>query len=321
MAKLGVSFWPTGLRYTEVRDLGKLVEENGYDGVFIVEGGHTNDAMATAQAIASVTSRITVGTGIANLYFRHPATLGAGAVAIDELSGGRFILGIGASNPEIVKSMGLTWRESRAALTETTHWLRQVFAGEKRPELFSPFVAAKHNIPIHWAALGLGSSECAGEYTDGLMLYLATKEWVQQTTARMQQGAQKAGRNADEIEVSLLIPTFLSEDLDAAREAARNFLSFYSSIYVYKQMFKKSGFKTEIIGVIQALERGDQKTAAACILDQLMDAVCLVGPVSRSKERLAAFREDGVSYPIIAHQAVQEEPATAARKLIQAFGR
>ena len=182
-------------------------------------------------------------------------------------------------------------------------------------------MAAKHNIPIHWAALGLGSSECAGEYADGLMLYLATKEWVQQTTARMQQGAQKAGRNADEIEVPLLIPTFLSEDLDAAREAARNFLSFYSSIYVYKQMFKKSGFKTEILGVIQALERGDQKTAAACISDQLMDAVCLVGPVSRSKERLAAFREDGVSYPIIAHQAVQEEPATAARKLIQAFGR
>ena len=278
MAKLGVSFWPTGLSYTEVKNLGKLAEEKGFDGVFVVEGGYTNDAMAAAQAIASVTNRIMVGTGIANLYFRHPATLGAGAVAIDELSEGRFILGIGASNPEIVKSMGLAWRESRVALTETTHWLRQVFAGEKRTELFAPFVAAKHKIPIHWAALGLGSAERAGEQADGLMLYLATKEWLQQATARMQQGARQAGRNPDEIEVSLLIPTFLSENLEAAREAAQKFLAFYSSVSVYKQIFKKSGFGTEIECVKQALGRGDQKAAIACISNRLIDAVCLVGP-------------------------------------------
>ena len=68
MELLGASLYPQGLSYTEAMDLGKLAEDQGFDGIFAVEGGLNNDVMATVQAIASATRRITVGTGIANLY-------------------------------------------------------------------------------------------------------------------------------------------------------------------------------------------------------------------------------------------------------------
>lgn len=139
MPSLGVSLFPgvygqggqTPVRYTQAVELGKRAEEAGFDGVFVVKAGMLiNDAMATAQAIALATQRITVGTGIAHVDYRQPALLGASAVAIDELSGGRFILGLGTSSSQMNQALGIPWQESRTILQETTHVLRQVFREE-----------------------------------------------------------------------------------------------------------------------------------------------------------------------------------------------
>ncbi len=132
MEALGVSLYPQGMSTANLVELGALVEAHGYDSVFVVEAGISKDAMATAQAIALATNRITIGTGIANLYLRHPGLLGASAVAIDELSGGRFIMGIGVNNEALVTALGLSWQEPRQVLRETTEWLRQVFTGGTR---------------------------------------------------------------------------------------------------------------------------------------------------------------------------------------------
>jgi alkanesulfonate monooxygenase SsuD/methylene tetrahydromethanopterin reductase-like flavin-dependent oxidoreductase (luciferase family) len=320
MATVGVSLYPYGLSYRAAVTLGKLAEDYGFDSVFVVEGGVNNDAMAMAEAVALGTQRITVGTGIANLYFRHPATLGAGAVAIDELSDGRFILGIGASNPGMIGSLGLTWRDPRVALRETTEWLRQVFAGKTPPGIRTPFRPAQHSIPIHWAGVALETAELAGELADGLMAYIAPKERFTQLVARMQRGAQRAGRQPQAITVSLLIPTFLAEDLDAARAAARRFLAFYAAMPLYATMFRRSGFQEDMEKAERAA-RSDAQASVAAISDRLADAVCLIGPPSRCQERLAAWREAGLAYPILAPQAVQEEPPTAVRRLIEAFAR
>jgi 5,10-methylenetetrahydromethanopterin reductase len=319
MAALGVSFYPHGLSYRAAVALGKLAEDRGFDRVFVVEGGTNNDAMAMAEAVALGTQRITIGTGIANLYLRHPALLGAGAVAIDELSDGRFILGIGANNPSMIGALGITWRDPRVALRETTDWLRQVFAGKTAQGLHAPFRPARHPIPIHWAGVALETADLAGELADGLMGYIASKERFKQVVARMQRGARRGGHNPQAVAVSLLIPTFLSEDLHAAREAARRFLSVYASMPLYTKMFRRSGFVDEMEGVAEAVAQGDRERSMACISDRLLDEVCLVGPLSRCQEHLAAFREVGVDEAIIAPQAVKEDHATAIRQLIEAF--
>ena len=319
MAKLGVSFYPHGLTYRNAATFGKLAEDQGFDSVFVVEGGVNNDAMAMTQAIAMATHHITVGTGIANLYVRHPATLGAGAVAIDELSDGRFILGIGVNHPGMLGSIGITWRNPREALRETTEWLHKVFAGETPPGIHTPFRAAAHPIPIHFAGIALETAELSGEIADGLMCYLISKARYQEVVARVQRGAEKAGRPVQDIEVSVLLPTFLSEDLAAARAAARRFLRFYLSVSVYQKMLQRSGFVAEIDGVIQAVSSGHQDDVDRFITDRLMDELCLVGPRSRCHERLAELAEAGVTYPVVAPQVVQGEAAAEVRRVLELF--
>jgi alkanesulfonate monooxygenase SsuD/methylene tetrahydromethanopterin reductase-like flavin-dependent oxidoreductase (luciferase family) len=307
------------LSYAVVADLGRLAEDKGFDGVFVVEAGASNDAMAMAQAIAMRTQRITVGTGIANLYLRHPVTLGAGAVAIDELSNGRFVMGIGVNNAVMITGLGLVWRDPRQALRETTAQLRQVFAGETPPGVRTPLRRAQHPIPIHLAGVALETAELTGEIADGLMLYLATPRRYQQMLERMQQGATKAGREPRALLASMLIPTFLVDDLTTAREAARRFLSFYASVPLYNKMFRRSGFAADMAAVDQALAQGEAHRVPACLSDRLIDALCLVGPLARCQEQLAAFREAGVTYPQLAPQAVQEEQETAVRRCLQGF--
>ena len=230
------------MSYTEAANLGTVAEAQGFDGIFAVEGGLNNDVMATVQTIASATSRATVGTGIANLYLRHPALLGAGAVAIDEISGGRLILGIGVNNARAVRALGIAWREPCEALRDTTAWLRRVFAGEAPEGIRATLRPARRPIPIHLAGIALETADLAGEIADGLMLYLASKLHFQELVDRMEGGATRAGRRPQDITVSLLIPMFLSEDLGAAREAARRFLTLYAAMPHYARMFRRSGF-------------------------------------------------------------------------------
>ena len=311
MEPLGVSLYPQGLSYTEAARLGALAEEQGFDGIFAVEGGLNNDVMATVQAIAAATRRITVGTGIANLYLRHPALLGAGAVAIDELSGGRLILGIGVNNARAVRALGIAWRDPSEALRDTTAWLRRVFAGEAPEGIRATLRPAQHRIPIHLAGIALETADLAGEIADGLMLYLASRTWFRELSDRAATAAKRKGRQPQEILVSLLIPTFLSEDLGAAREAARRFLTLYATMPHYARMFRRSGFEQE----------AEDGARALAVSDRLMDAVCLVGPLSRCREQLAAFREAGLTYPILAPQAMRnEQPADAARRFLATFG-
>ena len=241
-------------------------------------------------------------------------------MAIDELSGGRLILGIGVNNARAVRALGMAWRDPSEALRDTTAWLRRVFAGEAPEGLRAALRPAAHRIPIHLAGIAPETADLAGEIADGLMLYLASRSHFREMAERMEKGARRARRQPQDVLVSLLVPSFLSEDLGAAREAARRFLTLYAAMPHYARMFRRSGFEEEADNVAKALDCGDTAAVADAVSDRLMDAVCLVGPLSRCREQLAAFREAGLTYPILAPQAMRNEPpGNAARRFLTTF--
>jgi alkanesulfonate monooxygenase SsuD/methylene tetrahydromethanopterin reductase-like flavin-dependent oxidoreductase (luciferase family) len=317
MSPLGVTLFPHGLSYTETVDLGRLAEDHGFDSLFVVEAPNNNDAMAMAQAIALGTRRITVGTGIANVYLRHPALLGAAAVAVDELSGGRFVLGLGVNNETMVRAYGIEWQEPRVALRRTTEWVRRVVAGAAMPEFRTPFRGAKHGVPIYLGGVALETAELAGEIADGLMLYLTTPDRAQVAIARMRRGAERAGRDPQSLTVSVLIPAFVADVLDIARRAAREFLGFYAALPLYAKLLERSGFQTDVQQLREATARGDREAAKAAVSDRLMDEICLIGPAGRCRERLAELRKRGIVYPMVAPQPVGGDVLAAARQTIQ----
>jgi len=318
-AKVGVTLWGFALGVGAAVDLAVLAEERGFDSVFMVEGVYSNDAVTTVAGMAGRTTRITIGTGIANVYLRHPMMLALAATAIAELSGGRLILGLGPNNAEMIARAGLAWRDPRAALRETTATLRSVFAGNGMPGL-RPVPAAAHRIPVHWAAMALETCEAAGAHADGLMLYLCSKERYRRAVERMRRGAEAAGRSPAEVAPSLLIPTFLHDELPVARQAAREFLVHYAGMSHYAKAFAASGFAAEMDDVRKALAAGAPAAATSALSDRLLDAVLLVGPAGRCREQLAAFQEADVQWALLGPQRVgAQDLGSQARLLLSAL--
>ena len=319
MSRLGVVISTvSGASYKEVTRLSQVAEEKGWYAVFMSEA--MNDALAGVEAIALATSQIRVGTWIANIYLRHPALAGASAVAIDELSEGRLILGLGVSHRPLLDALGIEMQEARTYFRKYIEAVKKVIAGgPPRAGMRIQFKPAAHRIPIYLGALALETVELAGEVADGAMLYLCTPDRVRTAVDRMRRGAAKAGRNPEGIEITLGIPVYISDDIEAARAAARVNLAFSGALPFYNRLFRHSGFVKEAEGLSQAVAKGNQAGAAAAISNEMVDAMCLVGPAARCREGLQAFREAGVQLPILVPNPVNEEFHSAVRKTLETF--
>lgn len=314
---LGITLYPGGISYADVADLAKRAEQAGFGGIYFVEQRGNNDALAAAQVAASTTTRLTVGTNIVNAYLRHPSHLAAQAMAVDEISAGRLVLGIGASHRRRVEELGMTWQSAPTHLTEATRTLRAAFAGEGfdgRPLNRS----ANNPIPVHWAGVVMATIAAAGREADGLMMFLATVQHIAAGRAEFENGARESGQDATHKPVSLLTPICLSEDLAAAYASARRFLSFYAAMPVYQKVFAESGFEAEVAAI-----RGENGADLAAIADHLsealLDAIVLIGPPARCREQLAAFTEAGIDDPLLSPQVVDGTAPDAAAALIDAF--
>jgi alkanesulfonate monooxygenase SsuD/methylene tetrahydromethanopterin reductase-like flavin-dependent oxidoreductase (luciferase family) len=258
--RLGLTIWGFEVGTRAAMDVAIEAERRGFDSVFLVEGVFSNDAVTTVAVIAGCTSRIGIGTGIANIYLRHPVMLGIAAAAIDEISGGRLVLGIGPNNEAMISRAGLSWRDPRQALRETTtpcvpRWRARGCEDCVR------HARPRARFRSTGRPMALETCEAAGRHADGLMLYLCTKDRYGRAVERMRRGAITAGRSPDDLSVSLLIPTFIHADLATARRAAREFLVHYASQAHYAKVFTASGFGAEMEAVRKA--SGNQDRAAA----------------------------------------------------------
>ncbi len=317
--QLGITLWGFGLGYREAVDLGQRAEEMGFHNLFMVEGVLSNDGVITAAMMAARTSRLLIGTNIANVYLRHPVMLGTAAVAIDEVAPGRLVLGLGPNNQAMIAQAGFTWRDPREALQATTATLRAVFAGKGLSGLRQPRPAS-HVIPIHWAGMALETCVAAGAQADGLMLYINTPARYRRAVERFRRAATEAGRDPDALPVSLLVPTFIHDDLPTARQAAREFLVHYARWPHYAKTFAASGYQEEMDLVAKAHAAGDTARAMAALSDALLDDVILLGSPSRIREGIDRFARAGVEWITMGPQAVGSDSlAQQAERMINAL--
>jgi alkanesulfonate monooxygenase SsuD/methylene tetrahydromethanopterin reductase-like flavin-dependent oxidoreductase (luciferase family) len=301
--RLGITLWGFALGYHEAVDLARRAEDAGFHNLFMVESVLANDGVTTAAMMAARTSRLLIGTNIANVYLRHPVMLAAAAVAIDEIAPERLVLGLGPNNRTMVTQAGFAWRDPREVLQATTATVRAVFRGEAVAGLRHPRPAG-HAIPIHWAGMALETCAAAGVHADGLMLYINTSARYRRAVERFRVAAREAGRDADRLPVSLLVPTFIHDDLATARQAAREFLVHYARWPHYAKTFAASGYAAQMERVAAAYGAGDLATAMAALDDALLDEVVLLGPPSRIREGIDRFARAGVDWITMGPQAV-----------------
>ena len=319
MSSCGVSLSPmSGIPHGDFIQLGREIEDAGFSGVYIPEAN--NDVMICAYAVAKATSRVKIGTWIANIYLRDPMLCAAAAEMVQDAADGRFILGLGVSHRPALEARGIELGNLRDRLRHDTIVIRRTLTGEAT--IFGmKFRQPKKSVPIYYAALALETARLAGELSDGLMLYLCTPERMRRSIDVARETASKHGRKPGDITATVGLPVFMHNDLKTAYAAAQRGLAFYASLPFYNRLLARSGFETAARAAMEAAAKGDMAKTAAAISEPMVDAIALVGPEARCIERLEQYRKQGAEIPIIVPNAVNEDYPACVRRLLKAFAK
>jgi len=228
-----------GCSVEDLRALAREAEEAGFEAIFSPEVPPYS-AIANAQVFAEATSKIKIGTWITNIYMRQPVMCASEALTVQELSGGRMVLGLGVSHkPVVTDRYGIDMGDPVEEMRKYVKAVRSFADGS------SPLLTIKRQLPafpIYTAVLTEKAAELAGEVSDGIMPYMATPQHVKKLASAVRRGAQKAGRSPSDIDITDGIPSFISDDLDAARKAAKRGLSGYARFPYYQRLIKNIGF-------------------------------------------------------------------------------
>jgi alkanesulfonate monooxygenase SsuD/methylene tetrahydromethanopterin reductase-like flavin-dependent oxidoreductase (luciferase family) len=146
-------------------------------------------------------------------------------------------------------------------------------------------------VPIYLAALTSQNVELAGEIADGVMPIWWSVERVARSKRWVDRGRAKSGRRG-KLEMTLGLPTFVGDDIDALRGAARANLGFFTALPFFQRLLRASGFSAEA-------DKAEQGAGGEALSDRVLDAICLIGPVAHCRERLAAYRDAGLDLPIL----------------------
>ena len=308
MSRIGVAF-SGGLTATEIADCAERAEALGYESAWVAEG-HGGDQFAILAACALRTRRIRLGTAISSVFVRTAPTIAMAAATVDELSGGRFVLGLGSSHRvQVGPEHGVEYARPLDRIRDTVAIVRTLLrehdvshAGETvRIERFNLwFRPLRGELPVYLSALFPKMLELTGEIADGVILTRSTLATAAAARARIAAGAARAGRDAAAIEITSLLPASVSSDRETALAAARPGLAFYAGFFPrYNRLLAESGFPEEAAAVARAWAAGDSAGAARAVTDDMIAATGIAGTVAECRDRLDAYRDAGLDLPII----------------------
>ncbi len=291
-------------------------EKLGVDTVWTAEAWG-QDAISPLAFLAARTERIRLGTGIMQISARVPAMTAMTALTMAAISNDRFILGLGASGPQVVE--GLHGRPFRAPLTrmkETVDIIRLAFAGEKleyhgryhelplpggegKPlRLAQPGNAA---IPIYLATLGPASLEYTGAAADGWLGTSFTPEHADAHLTHIRRGAEEAGRSLKDIDIQVGGTVAFGDDIDALVEPLRYGMAFTLGAMgsprtnFYNEAYKRGGWSEAAIEVQRLWVGGQREQAAARVPADMIVQANLLGDEAMVRERIRAYHDAGVT--------------------------
>jgi F420-dependent oxidoreductase-like protein len=325
--KLGVhvGYWGLGLTAEEQMRIVQEAERLGYDSVWTAEA-YGSDAATVLAWLANGTERIALGSAIFQMPGRSAAMTAMTAATIDQLSGGRMRLGIGASGPQVSEGWhGVRFGRQLQRTREYVEVVRMALARDRveyhgetieLPLPDGPGKALKltistvqERIPIYLAAIGPKNTALAGEIADGWIPTLFSPEHVAEFRPLLEEGAGRAGRSLDGFDIAPTVNVFVTDDLEAARDAMRPYVALYvggmgsRKQNFYNNLVQRYGFEDAAREVQDLYLEGKKDEAGAALPGDLIDKVSLCGPEDVVRERLAVFRDAGVGTLMVSPMA------------------
>jgi F420-dependent oxidoreductase-like protein len=296
-------------------------EQLGFDSTWCGES-YGVDAVTRLAWIGAQTTRIRLGASILQIPARAPALTAMTAMTLDQLSGGRFILGLGPSGPQVVEGWyGVPYGKPLARMREYIAIVRAVLAREAplthQGEHYQiPYTGpgasglgkalksiqhGRRDLPIYTAAISPAGITLAGELADGVLPLLMDPERPELVEAHVRAGMQRAGRNADStpFDIAPFVPVHVGDDLDACRRPVKEWLALYvggmgaRGKNFYNDYAVRLGYEAAARSIQDLYLAGKRTEAVAAVPDSLVDSVALVGPAARIRDRIEVWKDAG----------------------------
>jgi F420-dependent oxidoreductase-like protein len=307
-------------------------ERLGFDSCWTAEA-YGSDALTPLAWWGAATSRIKLGTAICQLSARTPTAMAMAALTLDHLSQGRFVLGLGASGPQVAEGWyGDDYRKPLARTREYVEIVRQVLAREKPVEfhgeryqlpnhggsgLGKPLKSITHprraDLPIFLAAEGPKNVALAAEIADGWlpMFYAPRVDGFYRDAVAEGFARPGARHTADTFEIACLVPILIADSVEAAADMYRPMLALYiggmgaREVNFHNNVFARMGYEGEAKLIQDLYLDGKKNEAAAAVPTQLVEDVALVGPREKVRDDLEMWRESQVTTMIVSGGAAQ----------------
>jgi probable F420-dependent oxidoreductase len=288
----------------ELVEQARLAEEAGFDAVWLTDF-HNRDAFVRMAMVAQGTSRIGVASGIAYAFARSPVLTAAAAADVDEISGGRVVLGLGTGTKRMQESWyGLTFEAPAPKATEVIRLLRALWAVEgMKPfkfegrfynlaiDFYGRPGRVRPSIPVYLAGVNRRMVRAAGEVADGLVGHpLYSRRYLAEVVQpAVDDGLRRANRERSEFDLAGYVITSISEDREEARAEARRQIAFYATTLTYDAILDLHRWEAEKEGIRTAWRKFDVGAMSAAVSDDMLDQIAVAGTPDDCRRQLARY--------------------------------
>ena len=338
--RLGINIGYSGATIGEVLPLVRHADAVGLDSVWAAEA-YGSDAVTVLAYLAGQTERIALGSAVLQMPARTPAMTAMTAMTLDALSGGRFLLGLGLSGPQVVEGWhGVPYGRPLARTREYVDIVRRAIAREEPLQydgaefripydgpdatgLGKPLKSILHprrpQIPVYLAAVGPRNTRLAAEVADGWLPIFYSPERESIFTEHLDAGLADAGRDRADLDIAATVYVAAGDDVAACRDRLRPLFALYvggmgaRNRNFYADLMARYGFADAAAEIQDRFLAGQREQAAAAVPDAMVDEMALAGPVDRIVDRLDAWKESRVGTLILGtHQPEVLEPLREA---------
>ena len=280
-------------------ELATEIEKRGFSGIY---GPSLGDSLALCEALAFATNEITFGTSIMPIYFRQVVDYASTVSFIHEISGGRFRFGIGVSHEPALKSRGL---DGGKPLTDTRTFVQQLREVPRAGEM----------PPIVLAALRKKMIALSEEIGQGMVFANGARSHMSESLSVISDSA----RTSDDFFIGDMIPTCISDDIEAAKAVNRRTLTSYAYLPNYRNYWKEAGYVEEMEGIEKALADGAHEKVAYFLNDRWLADTTLFGTASQVREGLEAWFDAGIKTPILVPSSANGGQMVAFEEMLAIF--
>ena len=276
------------------------IERRGFAGIYVPSIG--GDGLGLCLAVALTTREIHFGTAIANIYTRHPFDYAQTASLIHELSGGRFVFGVGVSHELVNTQLAV---EVGKPLADMRRFVERLRAGARGSEL----------PPVVLATLRKRMVQLAGEVAEGVVWANGARSHMEASLSSL----PREKREEDGFFVGDMLPICISDDKAAAAAVLRRVLTGYTMLPNYQNYWIEAGYEEEMTAIRKAIQAGDHERIPSLMSDGWLADVTLFGSASEVREGIEAWYAAGVKTPILVPSSTEGGQQRAYEELFAAF--